>query len=349
MKTSVPRTFLAGLMLAITSVGFADRASADEPEDALIDAVAALEESFTKAFNEGKPEALVELFAPEAELITEVGNLYRGKEELKAAFTRFFEEFPGTKVGFDIESIRPLGANLAIEEGTRFLGTDEETLARVRYVAILTKQDDKWLLSSIREFDDTPAPTVTGRLEPLAWMVGNWVSESPELTVKIEYRWADEESFLIGKFVATAGDEVVMKSEQRIGWDATTNKVRSWMFDADGGFAQGYWTPLEEGWVIKTQATSPEGTIGFATVTISEVDENHFRMVGSDRIVGDERLEDFDLVVTKAPPTPAERAQTSFVPAGADSKATAAAPAAPAAPAPPTARAVPAPASPPKQ
>ncbi|TVQ00947.1 MAG: SgcJ/EcaC family oxidoreductase [Planctomycetaceae bacterium] len=346
MKTCVPRSLLAGLMLALTSVGFADRAPAAESEDALIDAVAAVEEAFTKAFNAAQPEALLELFAPEAELITEVGNLYRGREELKSAFTRFFEEFPGTKVGLDIESIRPLGANLAIEEGTRFLGTEDEILARVRYVAILTKQDDKWLLSSIREFDDTPAPTVTGRLEPLAWMVGDWVSESPELTVKIEYRWADEESFLIGKFVATAGDEVVMKSEQRIGWDATTNKVRSWMFDADGGFAQGYWTPLEEGWVIKSQATSPDGTIGFATVTISEVDENHFRMVGSDRIVGDDRLEDFELVVTKAPPTPAERAQTSFVPGGVDSKATTAAPAAPASP---TAQPVSTPASPPKQ
>lgn len=344
MKKSATWLLRALALSAWFAVGFVGHASADEAEEALIEEIATVEEAFTKAFNEARTDALVELFVPEAELISEAGNLYRGKDELKAAFAQFFAQFPGTKVGLDIESIRSLGPNLAIEEGTRFLGVDDEPLARVRYIAVLTKVGGKWRLASIREFEDMPEPTPAGRLEPLAWLIGDWVSEGSATTVKISYRWDDEQNFILGTFLAMADDVVVMKSEQRIGWDATANKVRSWMFDADGGFAQGFWTPLDESWVIKSQATGPEGTLGFATVTISPVDGNRFRMVGTDRIVGDERLEDFEVVVAKAPPSPLERTQTSFVPGADGSPSTAtttAVPTAPAAPRSPAAPAVP--------
>ncbi len=43
-----------------------------------------------------------------------------------------------------------------------------------------------------------------------------------------------------------------MKSSQRLGWDPVQQKIRSWTFDADGGFSEGYWTPTENGWIVKS-------------------------------------------------------------------------------------------------
>jgi hypothetical protein len=145
-----------------------------------------------------------------------------------------------------------------------------------------------------------------GHLEPIAWMVGDWVSEGSDVVMKISYRWDESQNFIVGTFTGMQGDQVVLKSDQRIGWDPSVGKIRSWFFDSDGGFATGYWTRLEEGWVLKSQSTSTDGSIGFADVIISPLDENRFRMVGADRIVDNERLPGFDVIIAKAPPKPTD-------------------------------------------
>lgn len=302
------KPFLTVWALASLALGQSAISARVVAQDALIEEIATTEEAFTKAFNEAKPDVVVESFLPEGELVTENGSVYRGKEELKEVFTRYFTEFPGAKLGLDIESIRPLGENLAIEEGTRYLGMDDQAFTQVRYVAMLTKKEGKWLLASLREFSTPPIETPASLLEPLAWMVGDWVSEGDGAQVKINYRWAEGGNFLLGTFETHQEDQVVMKSEQRIGFDPLTGKIRSWLFDEDGGYSDGFWTLLEDEWVLKSQAVGPDGTLGFATITLSPLDENRFRMVGSDRVVGDQRIEGFDIVIAKAPPKPVAEA-----------------------------------------
>lgn len=303
------------------------------PVDPLIEEVAATEEGFIRAFNEGKADVVASMFSGDCELITEDGTQYHGQEEIKQLFTQYFADYPGVKVGLDIESIRSLGDNLAVEEGTRYVGINDQPLAQVRYVATLAKQDGKWKLASVREFSDTVPMPNGGHLEPIAWMVGDWVSEGSDVVMKISYRWDESQNFIVGTFTGMQGDQVVLKSDQRIGWDPSVGKIRSWFFDSDGGFATGYWTLLEEGWVLKSQSTSTDGSIGFADVIISPLDENRFRMVGADRIVDNERLPGFDVIIAKAPPKPTDAsaaAQPAAQPAAAAPVPAAAPPARPA-------------------
>lgn len=273
-------------------------------QDEIVGEVAAVEESLTAAFNAADVDAVVSTFLPDGELIDETGLLYRGQGELRELFSQYFAKFPGAKLSLQIDSIRKVGDHVAIEEGTRFLTAGDSAYAQVRYIATLAKQDGKWKLASIREFDDQPAPTPGDRLQSLAWLVGDWVSEGSELAVRISYRWDEDNHFLIGKFHATRGGEVVLKTEQRIGWDPLTGKFRSWLFDSDGGFGGGIWTPTEEGWVIKSESTETSGSVGFATVVYRQLDQDRYQMIGTDRLIGDERADDFDVTVTRAPPKP---------------------------------------------
>ncbi|QDU31755.1 SnoaL-like domain protein [Anatilimnocola aggregata] len=270
-------------------------------------------EAFVKAFNQGKAEAVVELFAPEAELIDENGNLYKGKEELQKLFSGYFAKFPGATLVLDVESIRLIGSDLSMEDGTRYLSSKDEGKAQVRYATVRTKKDGKWRIASVREFYDEPAPTNSQRLAALDWLVGDWASEDSDVVVKMSYRWTDDKNFIEGSFRATRGGEEVMKSTQRIGWDPVAGKVRSWLFDADGGFSEGSWTNLEDAWVIKSQATMPDGTTGSATITILPKGKNQFTMRGTDRLIGDGRGDDFDITVVRAPPAP----KSAAVPNGA--------------------------------
>jgi uncharacterized protein (TIGR02246 family) len=301
MSRSVIHLFgiFAVLIGAVVSGGNVTRG-----QDNIVAEIAAVEEALTTAFNSGNVDAVVGAFINDGELIDEAGVLYRGKEDLKDLFTQYFEQFPEAKLALRIDSIRRLGDQVAVEEGTRFLSVGDSGFAQLRYIATLVKQDGKWKLASIREFDDQPAPTPGDRLEGLAWLVGDWVSESPDLAVRISYAWDEDKNYLIGKFLATRQGEVVLKTEQRIGWDPLAGKIRSWLFDSDGGFGGGLWTPTEEGWVVKSQSTDPEGSVGFASVLFQMLDQDRFQMVGTDRLIGDQRMEDFNVVVTRAPPKP---------------------------------------------
>jgi len=62
--------------------------------------------------------------------------------------------------------------------------------------------------------------------------------------------------------------------------------------------------PTEAGWVIKSDATMPDGTTGSATVTVTPTDADHFIVRSSDRIIGGVDEPEFELTVARRPPQP---------------------------------------------
>ena len=321
---------LAALVGVWSGLANAPAVAADDgPETAAIQTAAT---ALVKDFNAGKAEAVVAQFLPQGELIDEDGTIYKGRDELQKLFTQYFTRFPGATLGLEIESVRAVSDGLAIEEGTRYLSTKDGAKAQVRYVTVRVKTDGQWRIASTREFNDDPAPSPGEHLAPLAWFVGDWISEGQDAAVKVSYRWSEDKNFLLGEFHSTRNGTSLMKSTQRIGWDPLAGKIRSWLFDADGGFAEGIWTLVEDGWLIKSQATLPEGTSGSATVTITPKNKDQFTMRGTDRIVGDSREEDFELIITRAPPdakakaAPANSSPPGAKPAPAGTKTVPAAP-----------------------
>jgi uncharacterized protein (TIGR02246 family) len=292
---------LISLVATCLVAGLADPVAAQD--DPAIAELQASGEQFVKAFNSGKAAELAGMFLAKGELVDELGNVYQGPKELNELFTKYFEKFPMARLALDIESVRTVGPNLAIEEGTRFIAAGEDARAQLRYTAVRVKgEDGKWQVASIREFTDDPAPTPREQLQPLAWIVGDWVNEGSDAVVKINYKWSEDGNYLLGDYLITSEGKVTMKSSQRIGWDPLTGKVRSWLFDADGGFAEGHWTLVDDGWVIKSSTVNPDGSTGSATITVLPKSQDSFSMKGTERIVGDQREPDFDLTIVRRPP-----------------------------------------------
>ncbi len=282
-------------------------------EDTVEKEIRSGEEQFVKAFDGGKAAELAAMFMPRGELIDEEGNITQGTQELAALFTKFFEKYPGAKLALDIESVRPLGSNLAIEEGTRWITVgkeDDSVQAQLRYTAVRVRtQDGRWLIASIRESAEELPPTPHDQLQPLAWLIGEWVNEGSDAAVKITYRWSEDTNFILGDYEITVAGKPAMKSSHRIGWDPLAGKVRSWLFDGDGGFSEGHWTEVEEGWVIKSTSINPDGTTGNATLTVIPDGNDKFSMKGTERIVGFFREPDFDLTIVRKPPVAAAALQ----------------------------------------
>jgi hypothetical protein len=55
------------------------------------------------------------------------------------------------------------------------------------------------------------------------------------------------------------GDDTTMEGWQIIGWDPVQERIRSWTFDSEGGFSDGYWTRNGERWLLREQGYTPDG------------------------------------------------------------------------------------------
>jgi uncharacterized protein (TIGR02246 family) len=272
--------------------------------DAATAAIRAADEQFVKSFNSGNVEELAAMFLPEGELIDEEGETHQGQAAIKELLAKFFAKYPGTKLALEVEAIRVIGP-VAFEEGIRTTMTkDQSAAAQVRYSVVHSKVGDSWKIVSLHDFSDELDLTPHDRLAQLSWLVGEWVNEGSDAVVRIAYRWSDDRNFLLGDFLVTRGGSTVMQSTQRIGWDPLAGKVRSWLFDSDGGYGEGQWTQVDDTWVIKSTAVLPDGQTGSATVTLVPMGKDRYMLRGTDRIAGDQRADDFEHIVSRKPPTP---------------------------------------------
>jgi uncharacterized protein (TIGR02246 family) len=291
------------LMIASLLLVAGSARPAQAQEDAAIASVRKSGEKLVSSFNAGKVDELAAMFLPKGELIDEEGTVYQGQQEIKDLLNAFFNKFPGAKLALDVESIRLVGP-VAIEEGTRtIMAKDGTAKSQFRYIALRAKTDSGWQIASLRDFADDPVPTANENLQPIAWLVGDWINEGSDAKVAISYRWSEDNNFLLGEFQVNSPNKPTTKSSQRIGWDPTAGKIRSWLFDADGGFAEGHWTVVDDGEiVIKSSSVNPDGGTASATMTFVPKDKDHFSIAGTERIVGDSREPDFDITVTRRPP-----------------------------------------------
>jgi uncharacterized protein (TIGR02246 family) len=282
------------------NVPAAEATSAD-PLETEIRAVVA---DFVKAFDAGDAAKLTAHFAETGEIIDEDGNQYQGTDELKQLFGAFFLKFPSSKLMMDVESVRLVAPNVAIEEGSRLITTKEESdQALVRYSAVRTKVGERWVIASLREFSADPAPAPTDYLAGLDWLIGEWVNEGSDAVVKLRYAWSEDRNYILADLDIQKEGKVAMKCQQRIGWDPAQQKIRSWLFDSDGGFSEGIWTAGDNHWVVKSTATLPNGQTGSATITYTQSEPDRFEIKGTQRIVGDELEPDFEVKVVRKPPT----------------------------------------------
>jgi len=295
------RLFATALALLSLAIAVDTLRAADNPDDAAIAAVRKSEEQLVALFNAGKADELAAMFLPKGELIDEQGTVYQGSQEIKDLLTAFFKNFPKTKLAINVESVRLVGP-VAIDEGTRTMTTEDgKVKSQFRYIAIWAKGEKGWQLASFRDFADDPAPTANESLQPLAWLVGEWINEGADGKVAITYRWSEDKNYLLGEFVVNSAGESPRKSTQRIGWDPSVSKIRSWLFDADGGFAEGTWTVVDDGVVIKSDSVNPDGTTASATMNITTKDKDHYTIAGTDRVIGDSLEDDFEITVTRRP------------------------------------------------
>jgi uncharacterized protein (TIGR02246 family) len=262
-------------------------------------------DAFVKDYNHHDAPAIAALFATDGMAADDEGNVARGREAIEQVFATIFKEHPQTRIENAIESIRMVGPAEAVETGTATIRHDEKTPAeKSRYRVIHVKQDGKWRMASAT---DLPQDTWGGeaQLKQLGGLIGDWVDESPDAIVLTSYRWTDNHRFILGQFTVQIGGKPAMTGSQRIGWDPLKKTIRSWVFDSEGGFAEGLWSRSGNAWVAKLSGVTRNGKSASATHTIMPAGKDRMILQTVDRVVGGEKMPDGEkILVVRRPPAP---------------------------------------------
>jgi uncharacterized protein (TIGR02246 family) len=257
---------------------------------------------FSEAFNKGDTDAVVAFWTPDAEYIDAAGKATRGKAALTALFRKGFEAQKGSKTKFQITSLRFLKPDVVVEDGTMTVTRPQGSVEHGRYAAIWVKADGKWLLSSVRDLADAPAPgksAAAAQLKQLEWLVGDWVDDNKDVDVQLTCRWDKNQSFLLQEFNVKLGDAEPFTVSQRIGWDPAAGQIRSWIFDSRGGFAEGLWTRDGNHWQVETTGVTPDGRTGIGRNIWKFVDDKTFIWQAKDRHVDGDPLADVEVKLVR--------------------------------------------------
>jgi hypothetical protein len=136
-------------------------------------------------------------------------------------------------------------------------------------------------------------PSNYEHLRVLEWIVGNWSAESETGEAEhLSLSLTESQNFIVGTFKQTVKGVSVGEATHWIGWDPRTKRIRSWIFDAAGGFGEGEWTKEDGKWIMKTTSVQQDGKPAAMTIHLGPVDANTIRLQGTNRNVDGQTLPD---------------------------------------------------------
>jgi uncharacterized protein (TIGR02246 family) len=252
-------------------------------------------ESYVAAYNQHNAAALADLWADDAVYLNhDTGESAEGRQAIALMFDEMFKAGEADQLNVTVDSIRLITPEVAIEDGTAELISAKGEAAPSTYTAVHVKKDGKWYLTSVRETELAVAGQADADAEPpsdldqLAWMVGQWVDQDEQSTVRTTCDWAKNGKFLTSNFEVHTDGGLALEGTQVIGWDPVTQSIRSWMFDSEGGFGEGVWSRNGDQWIVEMRSTQADGSQSTASNVYTKLDEKTFTWRSANRQVDGE-------------------------------------------------------------
>jgi uncharacterized protein (TIGR02246 family) len=283
------------------------RAEEPTPEIAGLQKAAA---DFVVAYNNKDAAALAQLFTEEGEIADlTAADLTTGRTQIQTRYEAIFAGKP-LQIAIEVDSVRLVTPRLAIEDGTYHLtpaGDETAPPKSTAYSAVLTKSEaGEWLIASTRSLKDVTE--AAGRLTTLADVLkGEWTHQAPEgVRLDLAFGWDPTGKHLSGEMLTTTADAEPQKGSIRISWDASKEQIVSWMFDAQGGFTHGVWTPTDNGWLIRSEGTTSDGETLSASQQLTNEGTDILIWAASQRVIDGEPLPDSTIRIVRQAPEPSE-------------------------------------------
>jgi hypothetical protein len=128
---------------------------------------------------------------------------------------------------------------------------------------------------------EQPAP-----LKDLEWLIGDWVTEDPNFSVRVSARWTLHEHFLFLEYTLEDKDGEALTVEQYFTWDPVAGGIRCWFFDSQGGYGGGAWERQGNIWTATWNGVLADGRTASSVNSMKYTDDNSFLFRSVEREIG---------------------------------------------------------------
>ena len=148
--------------------------------------------------------------------------------------------------------------------------------------------------------ESAPAPHKAadkdGPLDTLDWLVGDWVDDDDKVTAEFSCHFTKNNAFLLRSFRVALADDKRLSGMQLIAWDPAQKTIRSWTFDANGGFGEETWSQSGNRYTIRAKYTLPDGGSASAVNVLTYVTDDKCTWKSVNREIDGSFLPDIDEV-----------------------------------------------------
>lgn len=283
------RSYIAGLCILLAAAAFiwSFRKDGATPEDTELDQLIT---EYQQAFKEHNSEKLASLWTEDAIYVNlSTHDTVQGRKEIEDFFKDEFENDGDVTLQVTVDERSFTDQNKAREKGHVITTVKGESLTST-FAAEFVKQDGKWLIQRVFEVNDTAPPTHYEQLKNLDWMIGQWSTKTENFSFSSASAWDTNKNFISSKTVVSFLGEPEFDVQQIIAWDPFQKKIRSWIFDTDGGFGEGTWINKGDVWYVSLVFTLPDGRKATSTQIYKKIDNNNFTFASEDRDIDGKML-----------------------------------------------------------
>lgn len=127
-------------------------------------------------------------------------------------------------------------------------------------------------------------------LQSLGWLIGEWAGSSDNGNVLVSSHWSDGGNFIVREFIMRTADGDEAGGNQRIGWDPSSNRIKCWSFDSQGGFGEGFWRHDGKSWFVESEEVLADGSKSATTTVYTPEGDGRFAWEVKRAKVGDVSL-----------------------------------------------------------
>jgi uncharacterized protein (TIGR02246 family) len=252
---------------------------------------------YKEAFNRGDAETIAKQFTEHAELVDDAGESVQGRAEIRKLYEALFKKAPGASLEIHLDWFRWVSPDVVIGQGKAKVTPKNGAGFSTSYTAVHARRDGQWPIVLIRESVGQAKESKTREqsLQELEFLVGDFVDSDDSGTLKIHGKWSRNKSYLVRSFMVTSKDDVVLEGTETIGWDPARSVLRSWVFDTNGGFAEGTWKHKGKSWYCTLAGVQADGKKASA-VHIFTPQQDHYTFQSIGRTLDGEVQPDIDEV-----------------------------------------------------
>jgi hypothetical protein len=141
----------------------------------------------------------------------------------------------------------------------------------------------------------TESAQVSNLMDQLEWLVGEWAAKGDGYQARSTAKWSENRKFIVSQFTVDRPGAKTLCGTQRIGWDPAAERIRSWVFDSEGGISEGIWQQEGDAWVVKNVGVLPDGRRSAAANFLVREGDDRYVIKTSHIKVDDETVADFEI------------------------------------------------------